>query len=148
MSAHESLLDSWGRFINHQDIELGRTLCAADIVVHAFEEGAGGPESLYEGFEALAGWVLRPAKGDFQLDVQSFETVEPHPEMPPCDVTIRAPFVIRIMTGEWYGWTNNGVWHFAVTGGVITAVMHEPRPPTAEHYINPTMERGGEGYPG
>jgi len=128
MSAYRSLLETWTRYINEQDLEAGLAATSDDIRIVAFHEGVGGPESVIEGRASVDVWVQKPAKGRYELSINWDEVTDTDsdPRMRDCDAYVRAPFTISIVQTDWAGWTNQAVWTVGIRDGRILDVIHEP----------------------
>ena len=125
MSASQVWIDRWIEMLDTQDPEFAATYLSPDICVLAYHQGAGGPQTRFDGRDAVVHWVQNAPKGAFIFERLSDNEAPPSDELPPGELTIEAEYRVTTSTGDF---TNKGNWTLVVSDGAIAGVLHVPQP--------------------
>ena len=85
----------------------------------------GGPQTRFDGRDAVVHWVQNAPKGAFIFERLSDNEAPPSDELPPGELTIEAENRVTTSTGDF---TNKGNWTLVVSDGAIAGVLHVPQP--------------------
>jgi|GEM_PF-3906801 len=125
MSESKKWIDRWINVLNTQDADLAATLLSPNIRVRAYHLGAGGPETIIDGLEAVIHWTQRLPAGSFSFERISDSIGSAIDVLPPGDLTVQGQYRVCLTEGDF---SNTGKWTISISDDVIVGILHVPQP--------------------
>ena len=125
MSVSKQWIGRWIDVLDAQDRAVTEKSLAPDILVLAYHEGVGGPQTRLEGLEAVFHWLTRAPKGCFIFECLTGSIGGDAPELPEGELTIKGQYKVSVVDDDF---TNTGEWTLVIRGELIVGVLHEPQP--------------------
>ena len=125
MSESKLWIDRWIKVLHTQDVDLASTYLSPDICVLAYHQGEGGPQTRFDGRDAVVRWVKNAPLGSFIFERLSDNQASPSSELPAGELTVEGDYRVTRSTGDF---TNTGHWTLVISNDAIAGVLHVPQP--------------------